>query len=195
MGGLSFLIVDDDTLVRRALRQMLNRYGACIEAPSRATAERELSKEWDGFLIDVRLGDGSGLDFLANLRGRGIAAPAVVLSGAMDHETVNSAATLDARFVSKPCGSSELAPFVAEAVRRKTHDRAHAICEQARQRWNLSSREVEILELAVRGKTRADYIEETGIAHNTFKTHVRRLLQKTDYTNLSLLAIDLLNQH
>jgi len=59
----------------------------------------------------------------------------------------------------------------------------------------LSEREVEIVELALDGTTREEYMETTGIAYNTFETHVRKLLQKTDYDNLNELAIDLLNEH
>ena len=33
-----------------------------------------------------------------------------------------------------------------------------------------------------------------GITQNTYKTHVRKLLEKADYTNLSSLAIDLLSE-
>jgi hypothetical protein len=32
------------------------------------------------------------------------------------------------------------------------------------------------------------------MAQNTYKTHVRKLLEKSDYANLSTLAIDLLGE-
>jgi DNA-binding CsgD family transcriptional regulator len=105
---------------------------------------------------------------------------------------VNRAAVLGARFVMKPCGTSELATFVAEALLCKTNDRVLSAAERARNRWLLTEREVQILEHALRARSRADYIEKTGIARNTYKTHVRKLLDKTDYVNLSTLAIDLL---
>src|SRR5262245_4669240 len=103
----SFLIVDDNEIVRRALTFLLNRYGDCRAAASATDAEQHVTSgaEWDGFVIDVCLGDGSGLDVLATARRIHAGTPAVVLSGNLDRETVNRAAVLNARFVCKPCGT------------------------------------------------------------------------------------------
>ena len=192
----SFLIVDDNDLVRRALTYVLHRYGECRAAASAMDAEEHLASgiEWDGFVIDVRLGDGSGLDVLATARRSHVHTPAVVLSGNLDRDAVNRAAVLNARFVCKPCGTEELAPFLSDVLLRTTGDRIYAAAERARHRWALSPREVEIVEAALRGRSREEYLDESGISANTFKTHVRKLLEKADYENLSSLAIDLLAQ-
>jgi two-component system OmpR family response regulator len=198
-GALSFLIVDDEPLVQRALASLLRRYGACSAIPSASDAESQLEEgrlghEWDGLLIDVRLQDGSGLDVLASARRKKIRAPALILSGRIDHDVVNRAAALDARLVSKPCGTSELAPFLGDVLFRKTRDRAFAAVERARHRWSLSDREVDILDHALRARSREQYLALRGMAQNTYKTHVRKLLEKSDYANLSTLAIDLLGE-
>lgn len=194
-GALSFLIVDDEPLVQRALASVLRRYGACSAIRSASDAESRLGHEWDGLLIDVRLEDGSGLDVLASARRRKIRAPALILSGRIDHDVVNRAAALDARLVCKPCGTSELAPFLADVLLRKTNDRALAAVERARNRWSLSDREVDILDHALRARSREQYLALRGMAQNTYKTHVRKLLEKSDYVNLSTLAIDLLGEN
>lgn len=192
-----FLIVDDNELVRRALTCVLGRYGECRTAGSAHEGERLLASgiDWDGFVIDVKLGDGSGLDVLATARRSYARTPAVVLSGDLDREAVNRAAILDARFVCKPCGTEELAPFLADVLTRTTGDRIYAASERARHRWGLSPRETEIVEATLRGRAREEYVEEAGMSVNTFKTHVRNLLGKADYENLSSLAIDLLIHH
>jgi DNA-binding NarL/FixJ family response regulator len=120
--------------------------------------------------------------------------PAVVMSGSLDREAVNRAAILNARFVCKPCGTSELAPFLSDVLARKTRDRVYAAAERARHRWGLSPREVEIIDATLRGRPRDEYVRTSGMSVNTFKTHVRKLLEKADYENLSSLAIDLLGQ-
>lgn len=190
----SFLIVDDNALVRRALECVLDRYGVCHPAVSAATAALELESgiDWDGFIIDVRLGDGSGLDVLAHARRTFGQTPAIVLTGTLDRTTVNRAALLNARFICKPCGVRELAPFIGDVLTRLTGDRIHAVAERARHRWNLSPRETEIIDATLRGRARDEYIESTGMSVNTYKTHVRKLLEKADYENLASLAIDLL---
>ncbi|MBX3205439.1 MAG: response regulator transcription factor [Labilithrix sp.] len=189
-----FLIVDDNDLVRRALASVLGRYGECQAAGSANDAEQWLASgtPWDAFVIDIRLGDGSGLDVLATARRSYADTPAVVLSGNLDREAVNRAAMLDARFVCKPCGTEELAPFLSDVLTRTTGDRIYAATERARHRWGLSPRETEIVAATLRGRARDEYVEETGMSVNTFKTHVRKLLDKADYANLSSLAIDLL---
>lgn len=192
----SFLIVDDNDLVRRALSYVLHRYGHCRVAASASDAEQHIASgiEWAGFVIDVRLGDGSGLDVLASARRLHADTPAVVLSGNLDRDAVNRAAVLNARFVCKPCGTEELAPFLSDVLLRRTGDRIYAAAERARHRWGLSPREVEIVEAALRGRSRDEYLDDSGISPNTFKTHVRNILEKADYENLASLAIDLLAQ-
>ena len=185
MGGV--LIVDDNELVRRALACVLGRYGECRTAGSASDASRYIASgiEWDGFVIDVKLGDGSGLDVLATARRSYAHTPAVVLSGELDRAAVNRAAILDARFVCKPCGTEELAPFLSDVLTRTTGDRIYAARERARHRWGLSPRETEIVEVVLRGRAREEYVEQAGMSVNTFKTHVRNLLDKADYANLS----------
>ena len=191
-----FLIVDDNDLVRRALTYVLRKYGDCRAAASVMDAEEHIASgvEWDGFVIDVKLGDGSGLDVLETARRFHARTPAVILSGDLDRDAVNRAAVLDARFVCKPCGTEELAPFLSDVVMRTTGDRIFAALERARHRRGLSPREVSIVEAALRGRSRDEYLDGSGISANTFKTHVRKLLEKADYENLSSLAIDLLSQ-
>lgn len=192
----SFLIVDDDPLVRRALVNVLHRYGVCRSAASASDAEEHITSgaAWDGLIVDIFLGDGSGLDVLASARRLHATTPAVVLSGTLDRAHVNRAATLNARFVCKPCGTSELAPFVSDVIERTTGDRVYAATERARHRWGLSPREADIVDATLRGRARDDYLRESGISINTYKTHVRKLLEKADYENLASLAIDLLGE-
>ncbi|HVH47726.1 MAG TPA: hypothetical protein VM925_35565, partial [Labilithrix sp.] len=136
----------------------------------------------------------SGLDVLATARRAYADTPAVVLSGSLDRESVNRAAALGARFICKPCGTEELAPFLSDVLTRTTGDRIYAATERARHRWMLSPREAEIVEATLRGRARDEYLAATQMSVNTFKTHVRKLLEKADYENLSSLAIDLLSQ-
>lgn len=192
--GPLFLVVDDEPLMQRALGAFLHHYGTCRTALSADEAEQALATgtRWDGFVIDVRLGDGSGLDVLAAARRTHAKTPAVVLTASIERELVNRAAELDARYVCKPFGRSELAPFLSDVLRRASDDRLYAAAEFARNRWSLSPRQVEIVDATLRRCTRDEYVESTGMSLNTYKTHVRKLLDKTDYESLQSLALDLL---
>lgn len=192
----SFLIVDDNPVVARALVRMLDRYGVCQSAVSASDAEHYIAsgRAWDGLVIDIHLGDGSGLDVLASARQIHAQTPALVLSGTLDRESVNRAAMLNARFICKPCGTSELAPFVSDVLARTTRDRVYVATERARHRWALSPREAEIVNATLRGRPRDEYVASSGMSINTYKTHVRKLLEKADYENLATLAVDLLGE-
>ena len=193
----SFLIVEDNVLVRRALVRVFGRYGECHVAASCSEAADQMARrpDWAGFVIDIRLEDGNGLEVLEMARHLFADTPAMVLSGRLDREVINRAAVLNARFVCKPCGPSELAPFLSDVLVRTTGDRLLAATERARHRWSLSPREASIVESALHGRTREEYLQASGISANTFKTQVRRLLEKAGYENLSRLALDLLNEN
>lgn len=195
MGEVVFLVVDDEDLVRRSLCQLLKQYGSCEVASSASEASGRLSlRRWDGLLIDVRLGEASGLDVLAAARAGGVDAPALIMTGSIDHDVVNRAAALDARIVSKPCGLPELAPFISAVLSRDAGEPAAAGAERARARWGLTRHESLVLMHAMRGGTREDYLREMGVTANTYKTHVGRILDKTGAESLASLALRVLNE-
>jgi DNA-binding NarL/FixJ family response regulator len=191
----TFLLVDDDKLIRTSFARALRRYGEATCAASATEAVALIgSVPFDGFVIDVNLPDGSGLEVLARVRELRGDTPAVVFSGSLDRRVINHASTLGARFVCKPCGEEELVPFLFDVRRLRAMDRTGAATERARERWALSPRETEILGVALRGESRDEYVRKSGITLNTFKTHVRRLLEKSDYRNLASLSVDLLRE-
>lgn len=181
----TFLLVDDEPLVLAALRGFFQRHGETHAAPSIAAARRALaepSRTWGGFVVDVNLADGNGLELLAEARAIAPEAPALALSGVMDRDAINRAASIGARFMCKPCGPAELGWVVEKP----------SPVERARERWGLSPRETEILASALRRQPREAFLAETGMSRNTYKTHVRKALEKADYENLASLVIDLL---
>jgi len=70
-GAVRVLVVDDEAVFARAVRKRLQRAGMeCEVAGTLAAAEAALDRgQPDLVLLDMRLPDGSGLDFLARLRG------------------------------------------------------------------------------------------------------------------------------
>ena len=184
------LIVDDEETFRRAMVRTLTPFGACVEVATVAAALDHLSDgtTWTALVIDIGLTDGSGLDVLSAARERHDC-PALVVSGGREHSIVNRAHALKASFLFKPFSSAELAPFL-DAL--KGEDRASQAARRARARWSLSERETQILHAALCGETSDEFVARCGITENTYKSHVRRLLDKADYPKLSLLGIDLL---
>lgn len=68
--GKTVLIVDDEFLIRWALRARLTAAGfTVIEAHDLAAARQAFQRHIDLVLLDVRLPDGSGLELLVEFRG------------------------------------------------------------------------------------------------------------------------------
>ena len=114
------LVVDDEPQILRALQATLR--GAGYEVETAASAEEALSKAAihppDGFILDLILPDGSGIDVCRELR-TWTQAPVVVLSAV--GEEVDKVAALDAGaddYVTKPFGVDELLARVRAALRR-----------------------------------------------------------------------------
>ena len=191
-----FLIVEDDPPVARSIARMLGPYASLTFVASVRDASAQLeARSWGGLMVDIGLPDGSGFDVIEHARGRGEQAPALVLTGRVEHAIINRAATLGARFVCKPCGKEEILPFVVDSVARaegRTRDSFAQIAQRAATRWEFSPRETEIFQFALTGRTRSEYLDATGMSANTYKTHVRSLLDKCDYGSLASLALDML---
>ncbi len=120
------LIVEDDATFREVLAQELRTFGYVVRtAGDVATAERELaSNEPDIMLLDERLPDRRGLDFLHDLRERGRTTPVIVLTGHGDIETAVRAIQTGAfHFLTKPCVIEDLDLAMRSAI---AHRRAGA---------------------------------------------------------------------
>jgi two-component system KDP operon response regulator KdpE len=114
------LVVDDEPQILRALQTTLR--GAGYEVETAATAAEALSKAAvhppDGFILDLILPDGNGIDVCRELR-TWSQAPIVVLSAV--GEEADKVAALDAGaddYVTKPFGVDELLARVRAALRR-----------------------------------------------------------------------------
>ena len=122
------LIVEDEKLFADALGKVLKKAGFdCEQAGCLKEAERNFrNAEPDLVLTDVRLPDGSGLDFLRRLRGKfGSEIPTLVMSAYGELEDAVEAMRLGAvDYLKKPFDLDELVPkieglFSREAITRK----------------------------------------------------------------------------
>lgn len=82
------LVVDDDRVDRLALTRALQRTEfdvTIVEAEGVFAAIELLAGEhFDGVLLDYNLADGDGLTFLRGLRGAGISATVIMITGQQD---------------------------------------------------------------------------------------------------------------
>ena len=105
------LVVDDDRLIRMALREALGSWGyETIEAGTVAEALKQFAEEDPPFvLLDIDLPDGSGIDVLNQIKERDSETIVVMITGNVDVENTVAALRGGAHdFIGKPVRLEEL---------------------------------------------------------------------------------------
>ena len=82
------LIVDDEENIGRSLKLILEREGYAVTVCLSVGEARAHPHRPDAYLVDVRLPDGSGIDFVRSLRVNDVVAPILMISG---HGTIADA--------------------------------------------------------------------------------------------------------
>lgn len=183
MGHL--LVVEDDEAVRRALARIITRYrvphfvGSAVEA----LEVLDTREDWCGFMIDLALGGNKdeGFEILQHVRERYPDVPAALVTGRIELEVVNRAATMNSAVLGKPVSEAVLTAFLKRVVARDNEfssplaSRLEAVASS----WKLSHREYEVVAWLVAGGTRDSFILRTGMAPTTFRSHMKHILRKS----------------
>jgi two-component system nitrogen regulation response regulator NtrX len=113
------LIVDDEENIRRSLKSALDKRGhECVTADSFAQGQQFAQAEFDLILLDVMLGDGSGIDLLKEIHTRRPDSCVVMISGHADIDTAVQAIQLGAYdFIEKPLSLDRILITVDNATR------------------------------------------------------------------------------
>jgi DNA-binding NarL/FixJ family response regulator len=183
------LFLDNDVLLARALRRSLAKIAEVVPVDTCAEASFLLDepRPWLGFICDVALRDGSGLDWLAAARKADRREPALILTSSCRKAFVNRAFSLRASYLCKPFERDALRAFVVDiAVREaeaetESRVRAREIGEFAwrlQMDYRLTPSETEVVMAAVRGASRQELVEARGVTLNTLKTQLRLALRK-----------------
>ncbi len=135
---LMVLIVEDEELFGKAVAKRLTKAGYhCQHATTLARAEQSLRELTpDLILLDMRLPDGSGLDFLARLRGgAGADIPVLVMSAYGELEDAVTAMKLNAAdYLKKPFDLEELLINVERVLAKAELARSLAYSRKREQR-------------------------------------------------------------
>jgi len=113
------LVIDDDTLTRWSLTQVLARAGYRVRAAASGAEGLAHAAESrpDLVLLDLHLGDTCGDTVLPSLRGAHPGLPVVMMGADATPEAVRYLCGLGARgFLAKPCAASLLYALVAVLI-------------------------------------------------------------------------------
>jgi len=190
--GFTALVVDDHPLVRESMVTRLSAMGAASVEEAASVAEARARARAGGrrdlCLLDLGLPDGSGLDLLAELRAAGWPR-LVVLSAADDPYSVRAAFVAGAQGYLLKSAS----PLVlADGVRRVLDGGVYADpmvasllaaglrggASQTEPTAELSSREVEVVQLVADGRSNKEIGEQLRLSALTVKSHLARISRK-----------------
>jgi two-component system KDP operon response regulator KdpE len=115
------LVVDDELLIRWALREALEARGYVVTEAADAAAARDALADRgtppDAVVLDYRLPDSADLGLLTTMRQAAPAMPVIMMTAYGTAEMIKSALDLGAyRVVAKPFEVHQMADLVADAL-------------------------------------------------------------------------------
>ena len=206
---IRILIVDDHAILRRGLKEILEREFRDVSIGGAGTAEHALTQldaeNWDLVILDITMPGRSGVDVLRNLKALRPKLPVLVLSmhpedqygkrvlkaGASGYMNKESAPEELIKAVRKLLsGGRYVSPTLAETLAvdlgrddgRPAHER-------------LSDREFEVLRKMASGKTVGQIAQELHLSVPTVSTYRARILEKMGMSNTAELIRYALSHH
>jgi DNA-binding NarL/FixJ family response regulator len=184
---VTVILVDDHPLVRDGIAHLLRDGGLKVVGEASSLAEGTRLSETipaDVMVVDVSLGDGSGLDLVASVRNQRPRMGIVVLTMHSDDETLLGALDAGASsLVLKTSSSEEVLAMVRRAAAAPDSFTAVGLADALRRRSNqvkpnLTSRELEVLERLAIGDSVAGMSKRLYMSESTVKTHIAKLYSK-----------------
>ena len=199
---MKILIVDDHEIVRQGLRALLERrngFQIVGEAGSVAEAvEEAAAANPDVVIMDVRLGDGSGVEACREIRSRRPDTKILMLTSYSDDKALFDsimagaggyllkqvdAASLVAAIERVGRGESLLDPAITGTVFEKMKSLISR--PAANHGSDLSPQEGQVIALIAEGKTNREIGEEMALSEKTIKNYVSSILSKLNLSRRS----------
>ena len=186
-------VVDDDSMVRDAIRDVLEYEGRTVQAYSTCEAFIEAYRPGREacLLIDAYLPGMNGLELLRLLNHLGHRLPAIMITGDSDVPMAVQAMKAGAcDFIEKPIGNRELIESVEEALERSRNSSKLLASQEnaAGVIAGLTPRQRQIMELVLAGHPSKNISADLGISQRTVENHRASIMQKTGSKSLPALA-------
>jgi DNA-binding NarL/FixJ family response regulator len=195
--AVRIVLVDRDSLARRAMREELSATGAFVVVAEAAESSEALeavrAERPDIVLIDIGYPDLSGIGVAKILRNQAPATPVVFCSIADDDDTAIRALSVGAAgYVNKDLAPDAMGRALRGVVlgeaaisRRLARRLVEELCRHPEPRprlrplgGELTPREWEVLDLLIDGASTAAIAERLGLARETVRSHIKHVLRK-----------------
>jgi FixJ family two-component response regulator len=186
-------LVDDDVSVLTALSRLLREAGFnvdCYQSPGEFLQNDDVDTPGCA-ILDVALGDRSGLELQSALADKGDNRPIIFITGRGDIATSVQAMKSGAvDFLTKPVLEDVLIATVRRALERddRMREEAARLASVGGRLASLTPREHEVLASVVAGRLNKQIAAELNIAEKTVKVHRARLMAKMEVRSVAELV-------
>ena len=192
---LRVIIFDDNKNVRESVAMLLSttenmQLVAAFESCKNMLQQIELSKP-DVILMDIEMPMLNGIDAVKELRSKFPNLPVLMLTGFEDDEKVFASLCAGANgYVLKNASMESLIQYINEVysggapmtpvIARKVLNQFALVqpTQTQGEDYNLSTREKEVLQLLVKGKSYKMIADELNVSYETVHSHIRKIYQK-----------------
>ena len=188
----TIFVVDDDSTVREAMRDLLQEHGRTVEtyASSEAFLDAYRPGSEGCLLVDARMPGMGGLALLQRLKGEGSRLASIMITGQGDVPMAVEAMRAGAAdFIEKPIRRNELFASIEHALEHIRDSAKLSVRREAAatRLAGLTARQRQIMELVLAGHPSKNIAADLGISQRTVENHRAAVMKKTGSHSLSAL--------
>jgi two-component system, NarL family, invasion response regulator UvrY len=186
------LVVDDHTVVRDGIKRMFDEQPGMVAFGEASTLHEAITlvreQDWDIVVLDLALGESSGLEVLQELKKLRPKLPVLILSMYAEEQYARRAFKAGASgYITKDCTRAELVGAITTVLRGRKYvsptlaellisDLERGTDQPSHE--TLSTREFEVMCLIASGKTVSEIANILALSVKTISTYRARILEK-----------------
>jgi two-component system response regulator FixJ len=187
-------LIDDDEAVLDSLRLYFARQDvetSCFPAAKDFLAAMARAQRFDCIVSDVRMPGMSGLELVHHLKAQDVGVPIILITGHGDVDMAVAAIKVGAfDFIEKPFDEARLLASIRNAVEKGRQRETDASeVEKLQSRFNtLSTRQRQVMELAVSGLSNKEIGSQLNISPKTVENHRAWVMERIGARNIAELV-------
>jgi two-component system response regulator FixJ len=187
-------LIDDDEAVLDSLRLYFARQDVettCFPAAKDFLAAIGRAQRFDCIVSDVRMPGMSGLELVHQLKAQDVGVPIILITGHGDVDMAVAAIKVGAfDFIEKPFDEARLLASIRNAVEKcRQRETDASEVEKLQSRFNtLSTRQRQVMELAVSGLSNKEIGSQLNISPKTVENHRAWVMERIGARNIAELV-------
>jgi DNA-binding NarL/FixJ family response regulator len=193
MGPITTILVDDEPEALERLEFLLN-YFKEIKILAKFTnvdkaLEGVIKLKPDIVFIDVEMPEKNGFEFVREIKDKNVF-PAFIFVTAYEQYAIKAIKESAFDYLIKPIDIDELSQTIKRFSNRKEEKLKKELPFKLKKLYNLTDREIEIVQQIAEGKTSKQIADLLFISVHTVETHRRNILKKTGKHNIDELIVN-----